>query len=63
MVKGEYGQPLALDVLGDAFRLLNSDRALAGRVWVRKIRGVTGWYQSFCYLVFGDARDLRIVDG
>ena len=37
MVKGEYGQPLALDVLGDAFQLLNSDRVLAGRVWGSKI--------------------------
>ena len=35
-VKGEYGQPLALDVLGDAFQFLNSDWIVVGRVWVWK---------------------------
>ena len=25
-------------------------------------RGITSWYQSFCYLVPGGARDLRLVD-
>ena len=36
MVKGEYGQSLALDVVGDAFRLPDSDRVFSGQVGVGK---------------------------
>ena len=62
MVKGEYGQPLALDVLVMPFGFWNPTGSF--RVGLgSKSQGLTVGIRASCYLVPGGARDLRLVDG